>query len=815
MANAKGNQVGFALTVLQRRLASSPEAIFRSLSRRLERLEKELKELRIRRANEQNGDVPLAPRRIETDTTDWSDLDEDDFTPEEWEKMMEKTLSASTATSVEELEKEVDTLRGLTQQAKAVRDSGNDCKWNELSRMLRQDSEMVDAGGRRHKLIVFTEHKDTLEYLDDRISSLLGSRDRVRTISGSTNRESRRQVQEDFCNDPEVHVLIATDAAGEGVNLQRAHLLINYDLPWNPNRLEQRFGRIHRIGQTETCLMWNMVAVETREGQVFEALFRKLETERKTLGGQVFDILGEAFKEKSLKELLLAAIAEEESESARKWMTEKVEEVLNHDVLKNIMQRNMLVEQAMTKEALYAVKAELDKAEARKLQPYFIQAFFLNAFQSPLVGGRVAQREKNRYKISNVPACLTSLNRQILQTRTPLAQRYERICFQKELIRMEQGVPRAEFVHPGHPLMQTLTEKVVREYQGLIKRGAVMVAPSDDMTEPYLVVMVQHTVREATSERPVSQRMQFVRLSMDGTSSNAGWAPHLDMEAPKPEHAAIVQDVLQQPWLHEKNWEQEALHYATSYLAREHFEEVQSRRKAQADKMEEAIQERLISAINRLNADARKYEEQIRDGKSQSHAQPANARKKAAELAERLKLRKEELEEMRHPVSCTPVVLGSMLVVPQGYINKTTHCGEFCTDAVARRKVELLAMKAVMEVEASFGHDITDVSGENCGWDVTAQPPSQGDILADARHIEVKGRSKDAPVITITSNEIRAALNQNDKYILAIVLVDGDHVEAPRYIRHPFQQELQDGQVSANFSMEKLLAKSISPAESL
>lgn len=815
LAGAKGSQVGFALTVLQRRLASSPEAIYKSLARRLERMQKELKELQLRRAQEKNGDIPMESPRRDTSSPAWEDFDEDDLPPDEWEKMMDQILSASTATTIEELEKEVETLTKLAAQAKDVRDANDDRKWSKLSEMLRTEKDMLSDTGRRHKLIIFTEHKDTLDYLDERISGLLGSRERVRVISGSTNRESRRQVQEDFCNDPEVHVLIATDAAGEGVNLQQAHLLINYDLPWNPNRLEQRFGRIHRIGQTETCRMWNMVAGETREGLVFDALFKKLETERQALGGQVFDILGEAFKDKPLKELLLEAIADEATDKARRWMTEKVEAVLNHEALQNIMQRNMLVEQAMTKEALYAVKAELDKAEARKLQPYFVQAFFLEAYRSPLIGGRYTKREPERYEIRNVPATLTSLNRQVLQTRTPLAPRYERICFEKEYIRVGNGSPRAEFIHPGHPLMQTLTERVLREYQGLIKTGAVMVAPADDLTEPYLVVMVRHTVREASVDRPISQRLQFVRISQSGECTNAGWAPHLDFVAPKAEDGAVIDALLQQPWLLDKDWEQEALNYASAHLARDHYEEVRSRRKAQADKTQTAIRERLIDAINKYQSDARMYEAQIKAGKSQSHAQPANARKKADELNERLKLREAELEEMRHPVSSSPVALGCMLVVPQGYLNKVNRNGEFCVDKAARNRVEALAMQAVMEKERSFGYTVTDVSAENCGWDITSQPSPVGDIVPDDRHIEVKGRAKDATTITVSSNEVKTSLNQGDKFILAIVLVDGDQVDGPYYIRNPFKSELMDGQVSGNFSIADLLKRAVAPEATL
>jgi superfamily II DNA/RNA helicase len=139
-------------------------------------------------------------------------------------------------------------------------------------------------------------------------------------------------------NDPTTRVLLATDAAGEGVNLQNANLMVNYDLPWNPNRLEQRFGRIHRIGQTEVCHLWNMVAAEIREGDVFQRLFEKLEVEREALGGRVFDIPGEVFEDKSLKD---------------------------HTAhLEHIIQRNALCEEVMSTERLFAVEEELDRPGA-------------------------------------------------------------------------------------------------------------------------------------------------------------------------------------------------------------------------------------------------------------------------------------------------------------------------------------------------------------------------------------------------------------------------------------------------------------------
>jgi SNF2 family DNA or RNA helicase len=178
----------------------------------------------------------------------------------------------------------------------------------------------------RQKLVLFTEHRDTLSYLERQIGSLLGRPQAVVLIHGGMGREERRKAQTSFLHDPEVQVLLATDAAGEGINLQRAHLMVNYDLPWNPNRLEQRFGRIHRIGQTEVCHLWNLVAEETREGDVYRRLLEKLEEARKALGGQVFDVLGKLqFEGRPLRDLLIEAIRYGDQPEVRARLTRAIE----------------------------------------------------------------------------------------------------------------------------------------------------------------------------------------------------------------------------------------------------------------------------------------------------------------------------------------------------------------------------------------------------------------------------------------------------------------------------------------------------------
>ena len=191
------------------------------------------------------------------------------------------------------------------------------------------------AASPHQKLVIFTEHRDTLRYLQERITTLLGRQTSVIVIHGSVGREERLAAQEAFRHDPQMQVLLATDAAGEGINLQRAHLMVNYDLPWNPNRLEQRFGRIHRIGQTEVCHLWNVVADETREGDVYRRLLKKLEQARQALGGQVFDVLEE----------------------------------------------RQLVHDAMDASRVQRVCEEMERAEARRLQPHYIESFFHEVFR--------------------------------------------------------------------------------------------------------------------------------------------------------------------------------------------------------------------------------------------------------------------------------------------------------------------------------------------------------------------------------------------------------------------------------------------------
>ena len=314
--------------------------------------------------------------------------------------------------------------------------------------------------------------------------------------------------------------------------------------------------------------------------------------------------------------------------------------------------------------------------------------------------------------------------------------------------------------------------------------------------------------------RVASRRLQFVEIDQHGKAFHSGWAPHLDLQPIDDYDLKLVQDVLNAPWI-STNLEGQALNHASQHLVPEHYQEVKARRERQADKVLAAVNERLVKEINYWSDRYIKLSDDVSAGK-QPRMQPEMARRRVDELTERLNQRKRELEAMKAVVSSTPVVIGGALVIPQGLLAQRKGETTFCADAAARSRIEMVAMNAVMDVERGLGYEVKDVSAEKCGWDVTARPPANPDgSLKPDRHIEVKGRVKGQSTITVSRNEIIYALNQTDKFLLAIVIVDGDSHEGPHYIRNPFTSEPDFGVASINYDLGDLLSKALAPEATL
>lgn len=795
---SRGAVVGFALATLQRRLASSPEAIYQSLQRRRKRLENRAAEERLRRRGLVASTI-LGRARVPDAFKDDEEFDPDDLLEGELEELEDELVDqASAARSIAELEEEITILAGLEELAHQLRKSDSDRKWEELANLLQRTPEMFDTIGNRRKLIIFSEHRDTLNYLLDKLRALLGREEAVLGIHGGMSRDERRKVQDAFTQDKDVLILVATDAAGEGINLQRAHLMVNYDLPWNPNRIEQRFGRVHRIGQTEVCHLWNLVAEDTREGQVFHRLFEKLDEQRRALGDQVFDVLGEAFHGRSLRELLIEAVRYGDDPAVKARLHAVVDATVA-DTLREVVRKRALVSDVMTVADVEAIREDMERAEARKLQPHFVRSFFLTAFDH--LGGAVREREPGRFEVTHVPAELRRRDGQIGRD-TPLLRRYERVTFQKELIAVERR-PVAEFIAPGHPLLDGTIDLIIERYDSLLRQGAILIDPGDFSHKPHVLVYLQHAVVDgqtdsAGNRRVVSKRFEFVAVDPEGQPRHAGWAPYLDLRPATIEESALLAAVVESGWIR-ADLEDVALGYGVA-LARDHLDEVRRRTVARVERTTAAVKARLESEIRHWDHRANQLKEREMVGNlPKSGMNSAKARQRADELQVRLKRRLEGLDAERQLAPLPPVVVGGALIIPAGLL--TSLQGEpiqkIVNNARERSATERAAVEAVLATERALGRKPVEMPPNHKGYDIESHV-NDGSLL----FIEVKGRVVGAETFTVTRSEVGVGRNKPDQHILALVAVNGTDPPDVRYLRGGFAEvgELPFDTISVNLN---------------
>jgi superfamily II DNA or RNA helicase len=781
------NTVGFALTVLQRRLASSPEAILRSLERRRARLD--------RRRRELAGDAYLGlsfttkMAQLLGRKDDSLELDDtlEDLDGAEVEELEEDVVDAATAArTLAELDHEIAALGDLVQVASRVRHSGTDRKWSELRDILDREEITEDREGNPRKIIVFTEHRDTLNYLVDRIASYLGRPEILVSIHGGHTREERRIAQQRFTQDPDTRVLVATDAAGEGLNLQRAHLMVNYDLPWNPNRIEQRFGRIHRIGQTEVCHLWNLVAKDTREGEVFIRLLDKIEEQRKAYGGdKVFDVLGDAFENNPLRRLLVEAIRYGDQPEVRARLDEIIDATVGSG-LDALLAERALHRQTLAATDVEAIREQVEQAQARRLQPHFLEAFFRAAFAD--VGGRMAPREAGRFEITHVPPALRDRDRMMGVGAVVLA-RYERVTFHRERVRAPGQAP-AELLAPGHPLLDAVVHLVIEQRRATLKHGAVLIDRTDAGETARLLVAFIEEIRDGhIRPHTVSKRFDYVEILPDGPARPAGIAPYLDYDPPTAQELELVGQLTEQPWLG-VSAEDTALEWALAHSVPEHEREVRTVVSARVAKVRSEVKARLQSELNYWDAAYGRLLDEEAAGRS-PRISAERARKRARDLEDRLVRRLAQLDA-DETLSVRPPLVGAMaLVVPQGLVDRLSGLRDGPVAAYARetRAVERRAVDAVLAAERQLGRMPREMAHNHPGYDVRSVRPEGPTVL-----IEVKGRVAGADDFVITRNEVLEAKNLGDDYRLALVAVSplGSHADEVRYLTHPFDRTATD-----------------------
>ena len=773
----RGIIVGFALAGLQRRLASSPAAIYHSLRRRHERLTGQAEELRRLAAG--GAPVPVAELPKGVRFADLEDFDFDDFDDVELENLEDAVIDAATAAATaEELEAELVEIAELVRIAEQVRSSKLDTKWLELRGLLR--SEEFRGGDGTRKLIVFSEHKDTLDYVAERIADELGRPEAVVTIHGGVKRHDRREIQDRFRVDPTVRVLVATDAAGEGVNLQVANLMVNYDLPWNPNRIEQRFGRIHRIGQTLPCHLWNLVAHKTREGKVFERLFEKIEQQRGTYGDQVYDVLGDSHINKSLQDLLIRAIREDEDPAHLSYMSEIIDGDIGRQ-LEDVLEERALVGGLGAGMSNDEIRDLMESAKARKLQPWFVEAFFSEALKQ--YGGRITGREPNRFEITRVPAAIRA---QADPTRGPVHDRYSRVTFDKASIATDGG-ERAELISPGTALLGAVVDKVLADHGSTLQAGATLVAPDDLSTEPRLLVYLDHAVTDGRivhgQRQVVSRRFQYVEIDEHGNATDRGSEPYIGYAPLTEEQQALLGGRLDDEWINHQA-EAAARDWAIEHLAGPHFDEISMVTTERVAKVRAAVRERLGSEIAYWDTRAEELKQQELTGKK-PNISSGRARTRADELEARLARRRVELDLEDNLHNNPPTIVGAALIIPQGLLDALAGEPPDPQLVADTAETDRRAVAAVMAAEQALGRVPTEQHHSNPGFDIESIDPETGTHY----FIEVKGHLPQTAEIKVSSTQVQKAKSNPERWRLAVASVPNEPDEDPTvcYLTEPFR----------------------------
>ena len=774
------NNVGFALMMLQRRLASSPEAILRSLERRKVKLQTQSR----RGYN--------APEEYDSDVseTNWGALEQ---------QVDEVVGRATTAQNRAQLASEIGVLDGLIATARRVRNRGEDRKWVELRRIL-DDEVLAKAVGKPRKIIIFTEHRDTLNYLEDKISTQLGCTDAVVTIHGGTPRIVRQVIRERFTTNPNTMVLIATDAAGEGLNLQCAHLMVNYDLPWNPNRIEQRFGRIHRIGQHEVCHLWNLVARDTREGDVFNRLLDKIDTMSEAYNGNLFNVLGDtkSFDGRPLKDLLIDAIRYGDRPETR-WRLDKIIDASVSKGLDELRAKRALSEDAFSNRELDQVRNAMLDAEECKLQPGFIRSFFIPAFRN--LGGYIDKRESGCYSVTFIPRKLRDSAYDNHAVTMP--NHYKCVTFDVDYMHPVGSRHDASLIAPGHPLLDAVAECTAAEHCEVLTKGAIFVdRSSKQLATPALLSIVEQKITADGDDDMLYHHFDYFLVPHDGdphsnAQDNGGiivmsTPPFLDYDTPKESECAIIRSIMQDPAL--QSWLRRDHETAVKELAslmgtQPHMAELKQQRIAEARRVWEQVRNRLTIEISYWGRMIGQLRRQERSGNTNLRISSKEAEAKVIEMEQRLESRKEDLIQTTWLTAHPPLIRGVALVIPGHLIDAHSAPNakkQAATFAKETQEVERRAVEAALAAERALGRVPEEMPRNNPGFDIRSTDPA--DPLAHRYYLEVKGRIAGSNTFTITNSEINFAQNHKDTHRLVLVSVhpDGPEFDEVRYVTHAF-----------------------------
>jgi len=740
-SETKNIHVSLALTVMQRRLTSSIRAITNTLEKRHMALQGILEEIR------KNPSLWNQRHRLEGfDIEDPEDYDElDDEEKESLENILSdprKFKLFTTAKGPKELEAEANEVRKLYEMARTLSmRNQEEQKFKELSRLL--ESHGVING---EKLVIFTEHKDTLLYLEERLKN---TGYKVSTIHGGKSVDERREAQGYFFKEAEI--LIATDAAGEGINLQFCRLLINWDIPWNPNRLEQRMGRVHRYGQKQDVLVFNLVASNTREGQVLERLLRKLDVIREGLGDdRVYDVIQDVLEGVSLdevfnsvfngKETALNDFLRQDDANLKITFQEKIKE-----------QRERLAHSGVDYKDARRLKEDSDE---RRLQPIYIRLFFERAFN--FLQGAFTELRPAIYRIDRLPDALAKTLREDFNIYADSLRQIQ-FCFDKYVFLDYQNVKdigHVYYINPGNQIFDSLVKVIMHTCKEDMLKGTVLISPDD--AEEFIAFFVKSQI---TDNRPskrdgniADERLMLIFQTKDGHYHHTSPAKFLDLRPPI-EFAKPIEppNVLS---------ENDVMIWTFNNITLPQFQETQTHVADDTAKRREYLETAFTHIVLDLQSEIQELQGKLLYGDNRVQDKILKKEERIKELMLKKTERLQRLDLMNQLAPKQPEILGCAYVVPLSQVEYANHFGMSRDD-----EAEAAAMARSMEYELSQGWNPKDVSANNEGYDIKSVSPEQM-----KRYIEVKGRSGSDGSVIITENEMNRLAQLGETAWLYIVI---------------------------------------------
>jgi len=743
--SARARAVGFTMAMLQRRFASSIYAVRRSLERMKEKRERILEDPEKYRQDQISKRLP----------DDFDELPE-----EEQQEIIAEAEDQVVSYNPSDLREEVAELSALIRQAKLLEAREQEVKVRRLKALLTERGVFTDPN---MKLLIFTEHKDTLDFLvgDGRDGRPMGKLREwnlsVTQIHGGMkigDRDTpgtRIYAEREFRDTSQV--LVATEAAGEGINLQFCWLMVNYDIPWNPVRLEQRMGRIHRYGQEKNCLIFNFVTTNTREGRVLQKLFERVEQIEDDLDpnrtGKVFNVLGDVFPGNQLEKMLRDMYAN--NNMTEELIKQRIVEEVDTERFRGIT--NSTLEGLAKRELnLSAILGKSAEARERRLVPEVIQDFFV--LGAPIAGVTMTepQRGRNVFRIGRVPRHLWPIGERLEPRFGRLGREYKQVVFDKDKLKSE---PTAEWVTPGHPLFEVVREEVQENVRDDLARGAVFYDLNRE--KPSRISVYSAAVRDGSGNE-LHKRLFIVQQSADGSMELKQPTYLLDLMAapaktPVPDNVTLDDAA--------------AEHFLVTEALQPFLGDIVKGRTKEIETISRHMEISLNELINRQQLRmAELYEQQGHgDTNSPVAANIKQVEDRLDELNGRLERRRTELAQERHCTISDIQRIGVAWVLPHPE-RQSPKVAPFVRDD----EIERIAVEAVIAHERARGWEVTSVEADNRGFDLISRRPHPEDpqTAIEVRFIEVKGRVAVGEV-ALTTNEYRTAQRLRKDYWLYVV----------------------------------------------